>query len=66
MRVPVVFTLQNLGNPNGYWQEYVPGPRQPIPWEQQDAVSASADALPDTGAYPVGSELKLLTPAQDG
>jgi hypothetical protein len=68
MRVPVVFRLGHfVEDTEGYWQEYVPGPRQPIPWESgSDAVSTSADALPDTGAYPFGSGLRLLTPLSGG
>jgi hypothetical protein len=64
MRVPVVFRLANFtAEEDGYWQQYVPGPRQLVPWEAgADSVSANADALPAGGAYPVGSGLRLLTP----
>lgn len=60
-RVPVMFWLQP---PPGYgqWDAYVPGPRQPNPWEAGDEGKGfSPDTLAPGRAYTVGSGLRLLT-----
>lgn len=47
--------------PYGRWESYVPGPRQPDPWSDEDeGVAISPDALPP-GQVHSGSGLRLLT-----
>jgi TonB family protein len=66
-RVPVNFNLRVAGMPQGgsygQWQEYVPGPRQPIPWfDSKQVASTSADALPDGDIRQVDQGLRLKSP----
>jgi TonB family protein len=66
-RVPVNFNLRTPGMPKeesyGQWQEYVPGPRQPIPWfDKEQMASTSADALPDGDIRQVDQGLRLTSP----
>ncbi|MEG2804876.1 hypothetical protein [Stenotrophomonas sp.] len=35
------------------WEPYLPGPRQPVPWQQPERTAVAPDALGD-GAYVVG------------
>jgi TonB family protein len=64
-RVPVSFGLEGL-TPHvkyGKWEAYVPGPEQPVPWQEKVGTSSSsADAIADGGLYQVGSGLHLITP----
>lgn len=71
MRVPVVFSLDMPSRAKvayGKWDAYVPGPRQPNPWDADDAEGAafSPDALPPGNDYLAGSGLRLLTALSDG
>jgi hypothetical protein len=67
VRVPVVYSLAD--DPRGYaqrtygrWEAYVPGPRKPNPWkEDEEGAGFSPDTLAPGGAYLAGSGLKLLT-----
>ena len=66
-RVPVNFNLHIDGMPRnggyGEWQEYVPGPRQPVPWfDNKQMASSSADALPDGDIQQVDQGLHLTSP----
>lgn len=67
-RVPVTYGLGRYdelrADDYGKWQPYVPGPRQPVPWiDEQRLLSGSADALPDEGLHPlVRDGLRLITP----
>ena len=67
-RVPVSFMMQG-SDPDRYgrWQVYLPGPRQTIPWGQEDAPGASPDSFADDGVYLLGQSKgpKLMT-ALDG
>lgn len=60
-RVPVLFHFDALPR-YGQWEAYVPGPRQPNPWEDdREGVSFSPDTLLPGRAYFAGTGLKLLT-----
>jgi hypothetical protein len=65
LRVPVVFSLDDPRDRKtayGRWQAYVPGPRQPNPWqEDEEGTGFSPDTLAPGGAYLAGSGLKLMT-----
>jgi hypothetical protein len=66
-RVPIDFSLRGPGMPRGerygQWQEYVPGPRQPVPWlDNKQMASTSADALPDGDIQQVDQGLRLTSP----
>jgi hypothetical protein len=66
-RVPVNFNLRIAGMPRsesyGHWQEYVPGPREPVPWfDNKQLASTSADALPDGDIQQVDQGLRLTSP----
>lgn len=61
VRVPVVFTLERPAR-YGQWEAYVPGPRQPSPWQGlAEGLGFSPDALMPGRAYRAGTGLKLLT-----
>lgn len=62
-RVPVAYSLGAV-RPVAYgqWESYLPGPLEPEPWSDGDAMlSGGADALPGDGVYGKQS-LSLLTP----
>ena len=69
-RVPVNYHLTVVGESEpdtyGKWVGYVPGPKETISWlapyEHDKQVEKFNDALPDGGAYLVGSGLTLTTP----
>lgn len=69
--VPVDFFLDGFGEPQeekqyGQWDVYVPGPIQPIPWEQdQVADGNNADAIPSDGVFTPDKRFALLTPLSD-
>jgi hypothetical protein len=60
VRVPVMFHFESVRY--GQWEAYVPGPRTPNPWDDEDeGVAFSPDTLLPGRAYVAGSGLKLLT-----
>jgi len=60
VRVPVMFQFESVRY--GQWEAYVPGPRTPNPWDDEDeGVAFSPDTLLPGRAYVAGSGLKLLT-----
>jgi TonB family protein len=66
-RVPIAYDLMSgplRDDDYGKWQPYVPGPKQPVPWmDDQRLLSGSADALPDGGLQPLEKDgLRLITP----
>ncbi len=64
-RVPVDFKMDNRPTSSyGKWEVYIPGPRQTIPWSEEERPGFSPDALADGGVYMVGPSKgpKLLTP----
>jgi TonB family protein len=66
-RVPIAYDLMSgplRDDDYGKWQPYVPGPKQPVPWmDDQRLLSGSADALPDGGLQPLEEDgLRLITP----
>ncbi|MDN5780656.1 MAG: energy transducer TonB [Luteimonas sp.] len=61
VRIPVDFALGRKDR-YGEWLVYVPGPWQPPPWAGV-RLAGSPGALPASGVFPVGGELRLLTPA---
>lgn len=66
--VPVAFNLK-YEHPDaparstygyGHWKLYIPGPREPLPWwDAHKMLSGSVDALPDSGVFPIPSNLQL-------
>lgn len=65
--VPINFTINGSYVPQyGQWDVYVPGPVQPIPWEQdQIADGNNADAIPGDGVFTPDKRFALLTPLSD-
>lgn len=66
-RVPVNYNLRFEGMPRGEsygrWEEYVPGPRQPIPWfDGKQMASTDADAIPDGDLRQADQGLRLTSP----
>lgn len=75
VRVPVSYHLRReSANPfrgprsrYGQWQPYIPGPKNYIPWADQDTLAGSTDAIPaNGGVYPMHQSLHLLTPLGSG
>jgi len=67
VRVPVDYLFAGEKQKYGEWQAYIPGPRQKVPWVEEDPDSGeSPDAMVAGGVYEVGKGLKLLTPLQRG
>lgn len=70
-RVPVEFDLLAYGERRpheeyGQWQVYLPGPRLPIPWvEDQKLLAGPVDAAPSGVLQPLDTSLHLTT-APDG
>lgn len=67
-RVPAAFIMnEKLDAAYGKWDMYIPGPRQSIPWSDEDRPGFSPDALAAGRVYMIGSAKgpKLLT-ALDG
>ncbi|WP_369039309.1 energy transducer TonB [Stenotrophomonas maltophilia] len=66
VRVPVNYFFHDRAQRYGRWAAYIPGPRQPAPWNTgEDASVAASDLLPEGGVYMVGSTQegpRLLTP----
>lgn len=63
-RVPVDFRLESGDLVTyGKWHAYIPGPRQRIPWSQEEQSGFSPDVLADGGIYMLkpGDAPKLLT-----
>ncbi|MCF7221646.1 energy transducer TonB [Marilutibacter chinensis] len=63
VRVPIDFVVPGARLPlYGEWNSYIPGPRRPNPWSQEDD-GVSPDTLAAGGVYPVGRHgPELLTP----
>lgn len=69
VRVPADFRMDGkTPGEYGTLEAYIPGPRQRIPWSDEDESGSSPDALADGGVYMLGQrhELKLLTKLGDG
>lgn len=67
-RVPCDFKMDDRSNfVYGKWDQYIPGPRQSIPWSEEDRPGFSPDSLAAGGVYMIGQNKgpKLLT-ALDG
>ncbi len=61
VRVPVAFHLGEPRDMYGEWQAYVPGPRQPAPWNLgNEGIAFSPDTLAPGAAHQAGAGLKLL------
>src|SRR5690606_38909801 len=68
-RVPVDYRFIDGGEPGyGRWEAYVPGPRNPIPWEMEglEGFDIAPDALVAGVVHQVGTGLKLLGPLEGG
>lgn len=70
-RVPVKYELSlaghSRGDDYGTWQSYVPGPKELVPWvEDQRLLSGSPDALPGDGIYQVHQDGLHLKTALGG
>ncbi|PPJ42907.1 MULTISPECIES: hypothetical protein [unclassified Pseudoxanthomonas] len=68
VRVPVDYEFAGNSRPSyGQWDAYIPGPRETIPWIQDDrARDESPEAMLAGGLYEVGKGLRLLTPLGGG
>jgi hypothetical protein len=66
VRIPVVYTPGSEAQTAGRWQNFVPGPRHPVPWASEEEMATATDALPDGGIFPMKPELRLLTPLHQG
>lgn len=64
VRVPVDYEMAGNTLPTyGQWNAYIPGPRETVPWVQDDqATNESPEAMLAGGLYEVGKGLRLLTP----
>lgn len=63
-RVPVEFLMNDKQlYAYGKWELYIPGPRQSIPWSEEDRPGFSPDSLAEGGVYMMGQNKgpKLLT-----
>ena len=63
-RVPVDFKMDDRHRfVYGKWELYIPGPRQSIPWSEEDRPGFSPDSLAEGGVYMMGQSKgpKLLT-----
>lgn len=64
--IPVNYSLSGPDTPNisqayGSWQPYIPGPRRPLPWVDDQRVIASApDAIPNDHPTLLGGPLQLV------
>ena len=68
VRVPCDFKMDDRADfVYGKWDQYIPGPRQAIPWSEEDRPGFSPDSLAAGGVYMIGQNKgpKLLT-ALDG
>ena len=68
VRIPVDYEFRGEEAPGyGQWHTYVPGPRNPLPWESERLDSSqSPDALVAGVLYQAGSGMRLLTPLHPG
>lgn len=64
VRVPVDYEFVGNTLPTyGQWNSYIPGPREQIPWVQENAGAGdSPEAMLAGGLYEMGKGLRLLTP----
>lgn len=63
-RVPADFKMDSRQSFSyGKWELYVPGPRQTIPWSEEERPGFSPDSLAEGGVYMIGESKgpKLLT-----
>ena len=69
VRVPVNFNLRPANLPQedtyGKWEPYIPGPREWIPWHQNNPQQSSSDAIP-AGSISQADPSLHLTTALDG
>lgn len=64
VRVPCDFKMDDRSDfVYGKWDQYIPGPRQSIPWSEEDRPGFSPDSLAAGGVYMIGQNKgpKLLT-----
>ncbi len=66
IRVPISFTLIRDGQPLapdiGGWEIYIPGPREYIPWlDDQSILTAAPDAASENELHTLGASPQLLT-----
>ena len=68
VRVPVDYRFQGDERRYGRWEAYVPGPRQPVPWQMEslEDFEIAPDTLVAGQVYQVGAGLKLLGPLEGG
>ena len=68
VRVPVDYRFDGNERRYGTWEAYVPGPRQPIPWQMEslEDFEIAPDTLVAGQVYQVGTGLKLLGPLEGG
>ena len=64
VRVPVDYEFAGNTLPTyGQWNSYIPGPREQIPWVQENTGAGdSPEAMLAGGLYEMGKGLRLLTP----
>ena len=68
-RVPVDYRFSDDGKPRyGQWESYVPGPRNPVPWQMEslEGFEIAPEALVAGVVHQVGTGLKLLGPLEGG
>ena len=74
LRVPVAFKLcgdrsscTDSGDQSyGRWEGYIPGPKNRVPWVDDEVNAQSPDAMIAGGYYPVGGGPRLITPPTQG
>ena len=56
VRVPVVYSLGRPAKKPSYgvWEGYIPGPRHPSPWGDNEGIGFSPDTLAPGGAHVAG------------
>lgn len=65
IRVPVAFVFGTATNEYGTWEAYIPGPRTPAPWDD-DEPRLGADAIAQDGFQPIGAGPRLLSGLNPG
>src|SRR5690606_23964171 len=68
-RIPVDYTFSHSKGPRyGKWESYVPGPRNPIPWQMEslEGFDIAPETLVAGVVHQLGTGLKLLGPLEGG
>lgn len=61
--IPIRFDLTPKPQDSyGKWEVYVPGPRQPVPWLNDEQYGVSPDTIPAGSISQAASSLHLATP----